>query len=68
MQNEDGRLKKWRSEDYKAGLENLEKRSEMLHEQCWNDEATKLQSKVAKHDNNAAKYKYKAIKQCDKTR
>jgi hypothetical protein len=40
----------------------------MLHEQCQNDEATKFQSKVAKFDNNATNYKYKAIKQCDKTR
>jgi hypothetical protein len=39
----------------------------MLHKQCQNDETTKFQSKVAKLDNNAAKYKYKAIKQCDKT-
>ncbi len=40
----------------------------MLHEQCQNHEVAKFQSKVAKLDNNATKYRYKAIKQCDKTR
>jgi hypothetical protein len=40
----------------------------MLHKQCRNDEAAIFQSKVVKLDNNAAKYRCKAVKQCDERR
>jgi len=72
LQNAKGKMKMelWRNEEVKIerqAWKKLKKRLEMLHEQCQNDEATKFQSKVAKFDNNATNYKYKAIKQCDKT-